>query len=150
MTEYSASPRYRHPKHDVIARLVRLGYSDPVVGKMAGVGRKTVSRIRHLEGVPAFSAAMTLDEKLSFHTSEPDAGGCVRWSGPMSTHGLPIVCIDGEKYATVARVAFERHHGRKPSGKIRSNCGTRECVAVGHLLDVPMHRTYTAMMNLLG
>lgn len=56
------------------------------------------------------------------------------WQGPVDHAGTPVIGHDYFKYS-VLRVAWILHYDSPPDGAVRSDCGTRGCVAARCLTD---------------
>jgi hypothetical protein len=124
---------YRHPQHDAIAQRLREGFSDPAVGLMFGVHRKTVARVRRAEGLPSFTNARTAAESLAEHAVTL-INGCTVWKGPVDNNGIPTI-RNGGRYLAVSRLVFEQHRGRAPEGMVKADCATPHCLTASHIMD---------------
>lgn len=138
---------YRHPQYDEIAATLRGGFSDPAVAKRHGVARKTVSRIRHLEGIPPYSTAVSVDDQLTGYASLT-GDGHTDWAGCRDHHGVPQVHVKG-RYARASHLLFERQHGRAPVGYVKADCDFPHCLTPSHLLDELGRRTLYLQMRAL-
>lgn len=126
--------QYRHPQHDRIAEVLRSeGLSDPSVAKMFGVYRKTVNRIRRVEGIPAFTNSRSVADVLAQH-ARLGADGHTLWTGVRDTGDTPQIRIGG-RYQRASHVVFERHYGRAPTGYVKADCDVEHCLTGAHLMD---------------
>lgn len=125
---------YRHPKHDIIVRMVRAGGTNAGIAAEIKVDRRAVARIRELIGMLPCTNTTSPWDKLDRFSSEPDADGHVWWAGRRSRSGTPQIRHLGTEIPAAA-VAFERRTLRSAVGTTRAECGVLHCVADAHVQD---------------
>ncbi|MER6531182.1 histone-like nucleoid-structuring protein Lsr2 [Streptomyces sp. NPDC001508] len=152
------SPERRAENERRAAELMRAGASYDEIKAEVGISAPTILAIRKRADLPASGRtgggqARTKADGLAAST-EPYGDGHVRWTGPMAGR-LPQLYAEGRRF-NPRHVVFEQHHGRPPEGRVRSNCGERDCIAGAHLTDVVLRRarpkkpvTVRALTNLL-
>lgn len=140
---------YRHPRHDEIADAIRRGLSDPAVARELGLARKTVSRVRHAEELPAWTARRSVFEILNDGlVSLPD--GHTGWNGCRDNAGVPQVRFEGG-YLRASHLVFRAKHNRPPVGYVKADCEQSHCLTASHLLDDLGRRTlYMQIRSLSG
>lgn len=75
----------------------------------------------------------TVDEAFALYTLPATDGGHLLWTGPRSGRGLDLIA-SGRKY-NARHIAFQRHHGRPPEGRVRRTCDLPDCIAGAHHTD---------------
>lgn len=124
----------QHPKHDRIVHLIKAGNSDRKIHDRLKVSRKYIRQVRIDNGVAPYSNTSSVESQLDWFTSAPDPDGHMRWSGSVSSSGVPRV-RSGGKEISATHAIFERRTGRKPQGQVRPGCQVKHCVAPRHLMD---------------
>lgn len=113
------------------------------VARRLHVSRNTVQRVRADLDLPSFrrgprSPYDSVAEIVLAKTVR--VGEHYVWKGPVQRPFMtPVVTHKGATY-TVARVAFETHHGRAPQGYVRVSCERPHCIRGEHLADAKMRR----------
>jgi DNA-binding XRE family transcriptional regulator len=140
---------YRNPRHDEIADAIRQGLSDPAVAKRIGVARKTVTRVRKIEGLPAFTVARTVAQ-IFLEDARTEDDGHTYWDGCRDTGGAPQIRFEG-RYLRASHVAFETFHGRPPVGYVKADCDVPHCLTPSHILDdLGRRKLYMQLRTLEG
>jgi uncharacterized protein YerC len=77
---------------------------------------------------------LTVDEAFNRHAQPTPDGGHLVWTGPRSGRGAIDLTAGGRRYNGRA-VAFKRHHGRDPEGRLKRTCELPGCIAGAHHTD---------------
>jgi hypothetical protein len=78
----------------------------------------------------------TLESKWAERT-RPVEGGHLEWTGERNkVSGTPLIRYREQSH-TAAAVAFRMRTGRDPVGPVKAECSVHQCVAPGHVEDVP-------------
>lgn len=138
---------------DDIAAMLHAGHSQGHIVRTLHVATITVQRHREAISLPPhpFGAPDHASIEDAFRArTEPAPGGHVRWTGPRSSCGTPVLCHQSRNESAY-RAAFRLHHGREPIGRVKPGCDRAGCVAGGHLEDQPMRaRTRTTYDAIFG
>ncbi|WP_328439331.1 WhiB family transcriptional regulator [Streptomyces sp. NBC_00444] len=130
------SPEQRAENERRAVELLRAGATYDEVAKQVGISAPTISAIRKKAGLPkpvrTGGHPRTKAEGLAAYV-EPYGDGHARWTGPMAGR-MPQLWADGTRF-NARRVVFEQHHGRLPTGQVRSTCSEPACIASAHLAD---------------
>ncbi|MDQ3028988.1 MAG: hypothetical protein M3R09_02940 [Actinomycetota bacterium] len=138
-----------------VAELLRAGLADRVIARQLHVdAATTVAPTRAALGLPKHkpgpTPAPTVDAFVQAHC-QALPGGHIRWTGYVTSRGIPQIKYGTHKRESVYRYAFRQRTGRTPVGYAKPACGMPMCVAPGHIDDQPMrdhHRaTYTALFG---
>lgn len=79
------------------------------------------------------SRRLTVDEAFARHTQPDDTGQHLLWTGPRGGRGFQLTA-SGRTYNARA-IAFAKHYGREPEGRLWRTCGHSDCTAGAHLTD---------------
>jgi uncharacterized protein YerC len=82
----------------------------------------------------------SVDEAFARY-ARPADGGHLLWTGPHSGRGLDLIA-SGRRY-NARHVAFLKHHGREPVGRVfpSDGCRVKDCIAGAHHTDAVMRGT---------
>lgn len=122
-----------------IADLLRAGVPQIHICRQLHVAQLTVQRTREALHLPAPKSCRVLPASLeeAFQQyARPTENGHVEWAGHLRG-GIPSVTFQGTVHSA-SRLAFLFHHGRQPSGPVKTSCPVKGCVRGGHLTDQPM------------
>lgn len=76
---------------------------------------------------------LTVDEAFTRYAQPATTGGHVLWTGPRSGRGFNVTA-SGRTY-NACHIAFQKHHGREPEGRLRRTCEEPGCIAGAHHTD---------------
>lgn len=124
---------YRHPKHELMSKLITSGLTDSSIMENLGVARCAVVRVRKMLGVPPVSKSTSKGDKLDRATIIL-LDGHTGWTGRRAPAGAPLIRHLGRELSA-AHVAFERRTGRAPVGSVRADCDMAHCLTPEHLMD---------------
>ncbi|MGC9540215.1 hypothetical protein [Streptomyces sp. UG1] len=117
-------------KRAAIERLLHAGLHDRAIAARTGAHHTTVAKVRKALRLPVHKSGRksypTLAEAFRART-EPAEGGHLRWTGSLSSSGVPLVMHDGVSYSAY-RVAFKLRTGREATGQARPGCEFPHCV----------------------
>lgn len=123
---------------DAIEAALSPDVSNVALAQRFGCSAEYVRVLRKQAGVADYprgrqNAHRSWADAVAAH-SRPVGGGHVRWTGPVSANGTPVVRFAGGTQ-TVYRVMFRLHYRRDPDGAVTRVCEERGCVAGPHLED---------------
>lgn len=84
---------------------------------------------------------LTVDQAFTRHTKPDATGEHLLWTGPRAGRGFTLTA-SGRTYNARA-VAFEKHHGREPEGRLRRTCDQPDCIAGAHHTDHRIRHAHT-------
>lgn len=120
--------------------MLRAGASYNEIYAKLGLGRNRISELRKAHNIPVpadrdiwSSRRLTIDDAFARHTKPDPTGEHLLWTGPRGGRGFQLTA-SGRNYNARA-VAFEKHHGRAPEGRLWRTCGHPDCTAGAHLTD---------------
>ncbi|MBD0837390.1 Trp family transcriptional regulator [Streptomyces sp. TRM68416] len=82
----------------------------------------------------------TIDEAFTLHTRPTASGGHLLWTGPRSGRGLDLIA-SGRKH-NARHIAFHKHHGREPQGRVWRTCNQPDCIAGAHHTDALIRQAH--------
>jgi hypothetical protein len=131
------SPEQRAENQRRTIELLRGGATYQQITDEVGISAPTIIAICRKAGLPTpdhngGQPARTKAEALALHV-EAYGDGHARWTGPMSGR-LQQLFAESDRF-NARHVVFEQHHGRPPTGVVRSNCDVTACIAGAHLTD---------------
>ena len=133
---------------DVAEMLLAGGLTHQAIARACNVGVTTVRCARIALELPAPRRGRPpQDPEAAYRAhAEPADGGHMRWTGPWTSRGVPIVRSKGRQI-TAYRQAFRMFHGREPEGHVTPACDLPHCVAGPHLEDRPMRARSEAVFT---
>lgn len=124
---------------DQAVTMLRAGASYEEIRRALNLGRNRISALRKQHRIPVpnrdrnRSQRLTVDEAFALYAQPTTDGEHLVWTGPRSGRGVDLTA-SGRKYNARA-VAFKKHHGRAPEGRIRRTCELPDCIAGAHHTD---------------
>ncbi|EPD63156.1 hypothetical protein [Streptomyces sp. HGB0020] len=125
-------------EREVLAML-RAGASYAEIYKRFRFNRNRVAELRRLHKIPLpdrdhhASRRRSIDDAFTLYALPSTTGDHLIWTGPRSRRGVDLIA-DGRKHNARA-VAFTKHHGREPEGRLRRTCDVPDCIAGAHHTD---------------
>lgn len=141
----------RHPKHSLIAKLLRDGMYHREIRMLLKVSQTTVTAVRTAEGIPVPPRTHgTVQQKLRDGIQSVSGTDHTTWAG-YTNHGTPVIRHRGSEVSAAALI-FEARAGRKPVGRVSSECdGHPQCMTGTHLMDHTERQALRRQMqSLLG
>ncbi|MFJ1657208.1 Lsr2 family DNA-binding protein [Streptomyces anthocyanicus] len=131
------TPQERAAYERRCVELLRAGATYAEITAELGITAPVIVRVRRQAGLPhsgrtGGQPARKKADVLAENT-EPYSDGHTRWTGPMSGR-MPTLYAEQRRF-NARHFAFEQHHGRRPVGYVRSNCGEQACFTGAHLTD---------------
>lgn len=137
--------------------MLRAGATSKQVYEATRVGPNDIARLRRQHNIPVpardpnRAARHTVDEAFALHARDTDDGH-VLWTGPRSGRSCDLIA-SGRRY-NARRIAFRRHRGRDPQGRLWRTCDEPACIAGAHHTDrlirqanARADRAYTAIFG---
>ncbi|XUL91021.1 hypothetical protein ACQ86D_33970 [Streptomyces galilaeus] len=87
------------------------------------------------------SQRFTVDQAFARY-AQPGPEGHLIWTGPVSGRSLDLLA-GGRKY-NARVVAFQRHYGREPEGRLWRTCKNTACIAGAHHTDLTIRTGATS------
>ncbi|MDX2551347.1 hypothetical protein [Streptomyces stelliscabiei] len=122
-----------------IAAMLRVGATYATIRTELHVSTTLIARVRRNHKIPTPSgrpsgrAVRTPEQTLAAY-SRPAADGHTLWTGPLGRVGRPVIWMRNKAHNARA-VAFRKHHGRDPVGRVTVACDEPRCIAGPHLAD---------------
>lgn len=121
--------------------MLREGATYQQIRRKLGLGLNHISRLRTQHNIPVpdrdHSSAQphrrSIDEAFTHYTLPTTTGGHLLWTGPRSGRGVDLIA-SGRKH-NARHIAFQKHHGREPEGRVWRTCDQPACIAGTHHTD---------------
>ncbi|MEU9386181.1 hypothetical protein AB0D38_36835 [Streptomyces sp. NPDC048279] len=120
-----------------VAEMLRGGATQAQAAKETGISLPTIGKMARRLGIPTgrlnLGEARSIDEAFTLYAIKK--GEHLVWAGPWSGR-RPTLLSKGGVY-NARRIAFERHHGRTPQGRVFrvATCDDDACIAGDHNTD---------------
>ncbi|MFE6282454.1 hypothetical protein [Streptomyces sp. NPDC057877] len=124
---------------DQAVTMLQGGATYEEIHRLLGLGHNRVSDLRKQHKIPVphrdrnATQRLTVDEQFARYAIPTSTGGHLLWTGPHSGRGLDLIA-SGRKH-NARHVAFAKHHGRDPDGRVRRTCELPDCIAGAHHTD---------------
>lgn len=136
------SPQELKALEERVVAILRAGATYREVREATRFSLNRISSLRRQHSIPVPDRSRergakqrrTVDEAFDLYT-RPTPDGHLLWTGPRSGRGVDLLA-EGRKHNARA-VAFQRHHGREPEGRIwrARECDEPCCIAGAHHTD---------------
>jgi uncharacterized protein YerC len=119
--------------------MLRDGATYQEIYKALRVSLNVISRLRKEHQIPvphrdrAAATRLSVDEVFALYTQPSTTGEHLLWTGPRSGRGVDLLA-SGRKYNARA-IAFSKHHGRDPDGRLWRTCDLPDCISGAHHTD---------------
>lgn len=119
--------------------MLRDGATYDQVRAKTGLGLNRISRLRKRHNIPLSGrrrppdGRLTIDEAFTLYTRSTTTGDHLLWTGPRSGRGVDLTA-SGHTY-NARSIAFQRHYGRAPEGRLWRTCEHPDCIAAAHHTD---------------
>ncbi|MFJ2008711.1 hypothetical protein [Streptomyces chartreusis] len=104
------------------------------------LSRNRISELRKTNVIPvpdsnhvSATRRLTVDQAFTRHTQPTPAGEHLLWTGPRRGRSAKLTASG--RVHNARTVAFQRHHGREPDGRLMRTCDHPQCIAGAHHTD---------------
>lgn len=124
-----------------VLAMLKAGATVKEIRKATLFGLNEIAALRRKHNIPApiqdrgASTRRSIDDAFALYAKPTTTGDHLIWTGPRSGRGMDLLA-NGRTYNARA-IAFLKHHGRNPEGRIRRKptCRQPGCIAGAHHTD---------------
>jgi len=126
--------------------MLRAGATYKQIRSKLGLGLNDISRLRKQHNIPVpdrdrgATTRLSVDEAFTLYTRPTTNGDHLLWTGPRSGRGVDLIA-SGRKHNARA-IAFTKHHGRDPEGRLWRTCTEHACIAGAHHTDYRIRQAH--------
>lgn len=119
--------------------MLRAGATYDQVRAETGLSLNAISTLRKQHNITvrgrrkAPTKRLTVDQAFALHTRPTATGDHLLWTGPRSGRSVDLTASGQTRNAR--SIAFQRHHGREPEGRMWRTCEHPDCIAGAHHTD---------------
>ncbi|MFJ2002160.1 helix-turn-helix domain-containing protein [Streptomyces chartreusis] len=133
---------------DQAVTMLRAGATLNTIHAELRLHRNRIIELRRIHGIPvpeyqhiSDKRRLTVDEAFALHTEPTPAGEHLLWTGPYSGRSIQL-SASGRRYNPRV-IAFRKHHGREPDGRLKRTCDQPLCIAGAHHTDPRLRQAHT-------